>query len=127
MKFKFLALVSVVLLSFGLSLSASAGSIDDSDTDYIPDVFDNCPDTANGPGDADNQTASAFGAGGFACDCDFTATTDGFVLGNDIIDLFAFFFTTDAEHDVTGDGFVLGDDAIKCIGVFFDRVGPTAI
>jgi hypothetical protein len=124
MKIKFLALASVALLAFGLSLTAGAGSIDDTDSDLIPDVFDNCSAHANGPASATNQVDTDGDGFGNRCDCDYFQ--DGFILGDDIADLFANFNGTSALHDTNGDGFVLGDDVATCFGFFNSVPGPGA-
>jgi hypothetical protein len=48
--------------------------------------------------------------------CDFDG--DGYVLGNDISELFDFFNTTSPRHDVDNDGFVLGSDVAICTDQF---------
>ena len=121
MKFKLLAIASVLLIAVGFSMSAGAGSIDDGDTDLIPDVFDNCVLTPNGPNDLKNQTDTDGDGIGDTCDCDFLQ--DGFVLGDDISDLFANFNGTSTLHDNTGDGFVLGDDVSNCFARFNGTAG----
>jgi hypothetical protein len=125
MKIKFLAMASAVLLVVGFSLTVSAGSIVDTDLDLIPDVFDNCSLAANGPNDALNQTDDDLDGFGTACDCDFTQ--DLFVLGDDIVDLFANFnSSTSPLHDIDGDGFVLGSDVVLCFNQFNGPPGPGA-
>jgi len=124
MNTKFLAIASAVLLAIGFSLAAGAGSITDTDTDLIPDVFDNCSTVANGPGDNLNQTDDDSDGFGTTCDCDYTQ--DNIVLGDDIVGLFGAFNTASALHDNTGDGIVLGDDIVVCFGQFNGPPGPGA-
>lgn len=124
MKIKFLAIASAVLLVIGFSLTASAGSIVDTDLDLIPDVFDNCSADPNGPNDALNQTDDDMDGFGTACDCDFTQ--DGFVLGDDVVSLFGAFNSSSALHDIDGDGTVLGSDVVICFGQFNGPPGPGA-
>lgn len=128
MKIKFMALASAALLAFGLSLAASAGSIDDTDSDLIPDVFDNCSTVANGPAGTNNQVDVDGDGFGNACDCDFGAPApgDGFILGDDIVALFAVFGGSSALHDQDGDGFILGSDVVSCFGQFGGSPGPGA-
>jgi len=128
MKIKLIASACVLMLAFGFSLTAGAGSITDGDGDLIPDVFDNCVFDANGPNDAQNQTDGDNDGFGDACDCDYTspAPGDGLVLGNDLLELFSFFNQVDplpAIHDNTGDGLVLGDDLLYCFSQFNSAVG----
>jgi hypothetical protein len=125
MKLKFLAIAGVLLLAIGYSVSASAGTITDFDVDLIPDVFDNCVRTENGPdfgtSPAANQQDTDDDGIGNACDCDFTQ--DGFVLTDDIGQLFANFNSTVVLYDNTGDGFVLTDDVARCFARFNSVAG----
>jgi hypothetical protein len=121
MKIEFFAIVGALLIAVGFAVSAGAGSIADVDTDLIPDVFDNCSLTPNGPNDLKNQIDTDVDGFGDTCDCDFLQ--DGFVLGDDISDLFANFNGTSTLHDNTGDGFVLGDDVSNCFSRFNGTVG----
>ncbi|HEB88954.1 MAG TPA: hypothetical protein ENI85_05240 [Deltaproteobacteria bacterium] len=120
MKIKFVALVSIAMLAFGFSLAANAGSVADNDGDLVPDVFDNCPNTPNGPGQNSNQVDTDADGFGNACDCDFVspAPGDGFILGDDILAIFANFGTSSALHDLDGDGTVLGTDVLVCFSQF---------
>jgi hypothetical protein len=120
MRIKFLALISGVLLVIGLSLAANAGTIVDTDSDTVPDAFDNCVNDANGPNEASNQIDTDGDGFGNACDCDFKAPApgNGFILGDDILDAFANFGSSSALHDLDGDGFVLGGDVLICFGQF---------
>jgi hypothetical protein len=124
MKIKFLTIASAVLLAVCYSMTVSAGSIADADTDLIPDVFDNCSLVPNGPNDALNQTDDDNDGFGTACDCDFTQ--DNIVLGDDIVDLFVAFNGTSPLHDIDGDGIVLGSDVVQCFIQFNGPPGPGA-
>ena len=62
----------IVLLAFGLALSANAGSIHDADGDLVPDAFDNCLTDPNGPNDGSNQVDADQDGFGNACDADFS-------------------------------------------------------
>ncbi|MBW2230532.1 MAG: hypothetical protein JRG92_10885 [Deltaproteobacteria bacterium] len=78
-----------MLLAFGLSLGAFAGSVSDADGDGVPDEFDNCVDVQNGPlggtcaqgDDADND--------GYGNPCDFDYNNNGVVdpvdLGDNVL------------------------------------------
>ena len=62
----------VSLFAIGFAMSATAGSVVDTDGDLVPDVFDNCPNHANGPGEAPNNQVNTDGdAHGNRCDGDF--------------------------------------------------------
>ena len=82
MKLKLIMLVSVFAL--GLAFSANAGSVVDTDSDLVPDPFDNCTALANGPGQASNQVDSDLDGYGNACDADydgnFLITTADFAI-----------------------------------------------
>lgn len=131
MKIRLLAIASAVLLVVGFSLTATAGAILDSDVvgttptpDLIPDVFDNCRLTPNGPttpSPQKSQLDTDSDGHGNACDCDYTQ--DGFVLADDIAQLFANFNSSSILHDNTSDGFVLADDVARCFGRFNNVVG----
>ena len=131
MKIKLLAIAGALVLALGFSLVAGAGSTVDSDGDQVPDTFDNCLTTANGPDDGTNQTDGDGDSYGDACDCDYNepAPGDGFVLGTDLLELFGVFNTAEVVngiHDNTGDGFILGEDLLYCFSQFNKAVGGDA-
>jgi hypothetical protein len=68
-----IAVISAVLLSFGMTLAASAGTIADCDGDDVPDVLDNCVGVPNGPGAGACSQYADFDDDGYgdACDADF--------------------------------------------------------
>jgi hypothetical protein len=79
MKLKLILLASVFALGF--AFTANAGSVVDSDSDLVPDAYDNCTNIANGPNDSDNQSDTNVDGYGNACDPDYdnngaTTTTD---------------------------------------------------
>ena len=128
MKIKLLAIAGALVLAVGFSLVAGAGSVADLDGDQVPDAFDNCLTTPNGPDDGTNQTDGDTDGFGDACDCDYTdpAPGDGFVLGNDLLELFGVFnqaAVVNDIHDNTGDGFILGNDLLYCFSQFNTPVG----
>jgi hypothetical protein len=100
------------LLAFGLSFSAFAGSITDNDGDGVPDAFDNCVTTANGPlaGSCSAQQDAGVKDGyGTACDADIN--DDGVVALGDVgAAVAALGSTVNPEADFNCDGVVgLGD------------------
>ncbi len=113
MKLKLVLLASVFALGF--AFSANAGTVNDSDTDLVPDQFDNCLTDANGPNDDSNQIDSDQDGYGNACDTDYNDDGDTTVAD------FGIFFpaftgaTPDAQTDHNGDG----DTTVADFGVFF--------
>lgn len=91
MKRNLITLGCAALLALGLSMGSFAGSVTDSDSDGVPDSFDNCVNTANGPlastgacnGQEDGLIVDGFGQ---ACDSD---TNDN--LATDLSDVSATF------------------------------------
>jgi len=69
MKIKLVMLVSI--FAFGLALNANAGAVVDTDSDLVPDAFDNCTALANGPAEGSNQVDSDQDGYGNACDADY--------------------------------------------------------
>ena len=70
-----IALGCAGLLAFGLSFSAFAGSVTDTDADGVPDAYDNCSTTPNGPslgtGSCNAQEDYDQDGYGQICDADF--------------------------------------------------------
>jgi hypothetical protein len=69
MKLKLIMLVS--LFAIGFAMSATAGSVTDTDSDLVPDGFDNCDVKPNGPNQGSNQVDSDQDGYGNACDADY--------------------------------------------------------
>ena len=70
MKLKLIMLASV--FAFGFAFTANAGSVVDTDSDLVPDAYDNCTTVDNGPGEQSNQVDSDQDGYGNACDTDYT-------------------------------------------------------
>jgi hypothetical protein len=104
MKLKMVFYVSLVAM-LGFAISANAGSIDDGDSDSIPDVFDNCSTQPNGPAEAPNNQFD-FDDDGFGNRCDADYDGDG---DTDLADFNAFLAdfgnpeTGIQDHDADGD------------------------
>jgi hypothetical protein len=123
MKYKtILASLCVMVLSMGLALFATAGSVDDTDGDLIPDVFDNCSLEDNGPGEVCNQTDTDGDGFGNNCDGDFDG--DNTVLGTDFTAFLGFFGGVGNAGDLDCDGTTLGTDFTKFLGLFGGNPGP---
>jgi hypothetical protein len=117
----------VSLFAIGFAMSATAGSIDDTDLDMIPDVFDNCSAAPNGaaPGGVCSNQIDSDGDGfGDACDADLD--NDNVVAGSDFGILVGVFGTGDAVADLDCDGVVAGSDFGILVGVFGSAPGPGA-
>ena len=74
-----LVLGCAALLALGLSFGSFAGSITDADGDGVPDIYDNCVTTANGPLAAtDSCDAQEDGdLDGYGNPCDYDTNNDG--------------------------------------------------
>jgi hypothetical protein len=125
MNLKMVFFVSLVA-TIGFAISANAGSIDDGDTDSIPDVFDNCSAVANGPGEAPNNQVDLDEDGfGNRCDADYDQDGD-----TDLDDFNAFLAdfgnpaTGIQDHDADGDTDL--DDFNLFLTLFGGPPGPGA-
>ena len=74
-----LLLGCAALLALSLLLGSIASSITDSDGDGVPDIYDNCITTANGPLASTNSCDAQEDADldGYGNPCDFDANNDG--------------------------------------------------
>jgi hypothetical protein len=100
MKLKLILLASVFAL---VASNAYAGSVVDSDTDLVPDAYDNCTTVANGPNDASNQDDTNQDGYGNACDPDYD--NNGATTTIDFNIFFAAFTGAadpDTDHDANG-------------------------
>jgi len=79
---RLIVLGSAVLLAFGLSFSAFAGSTTDGDSDGVPDGYDNCSATANGPsaGTGACNSQEDYDADGYGQPCDGDVDNSGNTL-----------------------------------------------
>jgi len=68
------------LLAFGLSFGSFAGASPDTDSDGVPDSFDNCTSTANGPSASTGSCNSQedYNLDGYGQPCDADINNDGF-------------------------------------------------
>lgn len=116
----------VSLFAIGFAMSATAGSIVDTDLDMIPDVFDNCSAAPNGPATAGqcNQVDTDLDGFGDTCDADFDQ--DNVVAGSDFGILIGAFGGTDPLVDMDCDGVVAGSDFGILLGKFGSAPGPGA-
>jgi hypothetical protein len=127
MKFNLLALACALALAFGLSMGSFAGSIDDFDSDGIPDTYDNCVNAANGPtagACATNEDGDEDGYGN-ACDSDFN--NDGVTGFDDLNTTLAALQTQDAQIDLNCDGVVGFDDLNTVLAALQSNPGPSGL
>ncbi len=109
-----LILGCAALLALGLSFGSFAGSITDADGDGVPDAFDNCVTTPNGPlaatGQCDAQEDGNLDGYGNACD--FDANDDGAMGLDDLGDYIdnAAVVSTNPVYDNNCDGATGLDD-----------------
>lgn len=114
----------VSLFAIGFAMSATAGSIIDTDGDLVPDVFDNCSTAANGPTTANQCNQVDTDSDGFGNTCDADFDQDGVVAGTDFTALLVTFGTADALTDLDCDGVVAGTDFTRLLVLFGTAPGP---
>lgn len=125
MKMNLFAVVSILLMTFGLATSGMAGTVADGDSDRIPDVFDNCTLIANGTepgGTCSNQIDSDGDGFGDACDTDYDQ--DGITALSDFQILVAAVGTANPVIDVDCDGIVSLSDFLILVGNVGTAPGP---
>ena len=122
---KLIHFMLIGLMSLGVAFSASAGSVTDTDTDMVPDPFDNCSTIANGPTDPSNQIDTDNDGIGNRCDPDYN--NDGAVTSADFGIFVGSFNAVDANVDITGDDAVTSADFGIFVSFFNDVPGPSGL
>ncbi len=108
---------------WALGMTAATGL--DTDGDLVPDRFDNCRLTDNGPNELGGQMDGDLDGYGNRCDADYN--NDGAPNGGDFSRFVNAFNTFDAVVDLSGDGVVNGDDFGRFISSFSTLVGPSGL
>lgn len=131
MKFKVGAIALALLLAVAASYTSLAGALADNDSDLVPDGFDNCLTTANGPAGPSDQVDTDQDGYGNACDADYD--NDGTVTQLDFGTLGNTFGKTvgnpgyNAAVDCDGDNTITQLD-FGCLGTAFGGPpGPSGL
>jgi len=116
------------LLAFGLSFGSFAGSSPDGDSDGVPDAYDNCTTTPNGPlagtGSCNSQEDANLDGYGNPCDADLN--NDG-ATGLDDIAALLLQLNQPGDGDMNCDGAVGLDDAATALGTLNQPPGPSGL
>jgi hypothetical protein len=123
MKLKLIMLVS--LFAIGFAMSATAGSVTDTDSDLVPDGFDNCDVRPNGPNQGSNQVDSDQDGYGNACDADYN--NDLGVTAADFGIFLTFFGGPGTNTDMDGDGNTTAADFGIFLQFFGGVPGPSGL
>lgn len=120
MRNRITAILCGAMLCFGAAMSANAGSIVDTDTDLIPDVFDNCPFHPNGPGGSTGSCSNQedTDGNGFGNPCDGDLNNSGLTDGVDFTLMFGLLFQAGNAGDLNCSGLTDGVD----FTLMFDRL-----
>lgn len=148
MKNGIMAFFCTILLSLGAAMTASAGSVIDTDGDAVPDLFDNCSGASPNAFQASNPFPNGPFAATGSCDTPVQLDTDGDGYGNpcdgdfnndvipgvpgvyvDATDTLIFFselFDFNAQSDLNCSGQTDASDLIAYFGLLFGMPGPGA-
>jgi hypothetical protein len=112
-------------------MTASAGSVVDSDGDAVPDLFDNCRNTPNGPFGATGSCGTAVqldsDGDGYGNPCDGDLDGSGLADGNDVLSLFGLLFGSNNAGDFDCTGLTDGNDVLTMFGLLYTVPGPGAL
>jgi hypothetical protein len=131
MKNGIIAIFCAILLSFGAAMTASAGSVVDSDGDAVPDLFDNCRNTDNGPFAAVGACGTAeqldSDGDGYGNPCDGDLDQSGLTNGVDFTAMFGLLFGSNNAGDLDCTGLTNGVDFTAMFALLFTVPGPGAL
>ena len=123
-----IVIVCAALLAFGLSFGSFAGSSPDSDSDGVPDAFDNCTTTANGPlaatGSCNAQEDT--GSDGYGNACDSDVNDDG-ATGLDDVGAMLTGLNAPGAGDMNCDGAIGLDDVGAALSALNTAPGPSGL
>jgi hypothetical protein len=129
MKFNLIGLGAVCALAFGLAFSSFAGSATDTDGDGVPDTYDNCVTTDNGPlaatGACNAQEDNNLD--GFGNPCDFDANNDGGTGFDDVAAFVGGVGGANLDFDSNCDGAIGFDDVATSVGNVGINPGPSGL
>ena len=123
-----IVIVCAALLAFGLSFGSFAGSSPDSDSDGVPDAFDNCTDTANGPlaGTGSCVGQEDLDSDGYGQPCDGDVNNDG-AVGLDDVGAMLTGLNAPGVGDMNCDGAIGLDDAGAALSALNQPAGPSGL
>jgi hypothetical protein len=131
MRTRIIAVVCSILLGFGAALVASAGSVVDTDGDAVPDLFDNCRNTPNGPfaavGSCGTATQLDSDGDGYGNPCDGDLSNTGNVTGLDFTLMFGLLFIGPSAGDFDCSGLTNGADFTALFALLYTIPGPGAL
>jgi hypothetical protein len=129
MKRNLIVIGCAAMLAFGLSFGSFAGSSPDGDSDGVPDSYDNCVTTANGPLAATQALCNAqqdADSDGYGNPCDADLNNDG-ATGLDDISLLLGQLNGPGTGDMNCDTAVGLDDASLALATLNDPPGPSGL
>jgi hypothetical protein len=112
-------------------MTATAGSVVDSDGDAVPDLFDNCRNTPNGPFGATGACGTAVqldsDSDGYGNPCDGDLNQDLSTNGADFTAMFGLLFAGPGPGDFDCSGSTNGADFTALFSLLFTPPGPGAL
>jgi hypothetical protein len=129
MKFNLIGLGAVCALAFGLAFGSFAGSVADTDSDGVPDVYDNCTTTPNGSLAGTGACVAQEDANldGFGNPCDFDVNQDGSTGLDDVGQYVSALGGAPGVYDSNCDGAVGLDDVGNAVSALGSAPGPSSL